>query len=98
MEDLADTELRRRRLIGRLVGLRKSNGLTQAAVAESMNVGQSVVAEIESGRTDVRMSTLERYTHAVSLGRLQLELVRDAWVGDPVGGVAETSARRRRLD
>ncbi|MHB8398522.1 MAG: helix-turn-helix domain-containing protein [Candidatus Limnocylindrales bacterium] len=93
MDDLAEIELRRRRLIARLVGLRKSNGLTQAAVAESMSVGQSVVAEIESGRTDVRVSTLERYTNAVSLGQLQLELVRDAWVGDPVGGVAETLAR-----
>ena len=90
--DLADTEVRRRRLIARLVGLRKSNGLTQAAVAELMSVGQSVIAEIESGRTDVRVSTLERYAHAVSLGQLQLELVRDTWVGGPVGAVAETLA------
>lgn len=92
--DLVDTEVSRRRLIARLVGLRKSNGLTQVAVAESMSVGQSVIAEIESGRTDVRMSTLERYAHAVSLGKLQLQLqlARDAWVGDPVAGVAETLA------
>ncbi len=90
--DLVDTEVRRRRLIARLVGLRKSNGLTQSAVAESMSVGQSVIAEIESGRTDVRVSTLERYAHAVSLGQLQLKLGRDAWVGDPVGGVAEMLA------
>jgi len=90
--DLVDTEVSRRRLIARLVGLRKSNGLTQAAVAELMSVGQSVIAEIESGRTDVRVSTLDRYAHAVSLGQLQLELVRDAWVAGPVGGVAETLA------
>lgn len=88
--DLADTEVRRRRLIARLVELRKSNGLTQSAVAELMSVGQSVIAEIESGRTDVRVSTLERYAHAVSLGQLQLELGRDAGVGGPVGGLAET--------
>lgn len=90
--DLADTEVRRRRLIARLVGLRKSNGLTQSAVAELMSVGQSVIAEIESGRTDVRVSTLERYAHAVSLGQLQLKLGRDAWVRSAVGGVAETLA------
>ncbi len=90
--DLADTEVRRRRLIARLVGLRKSNGLTQVAVAEVMSVGQSVIAEIESGRTDVRVSTLERYAHAVSLGQLQLEIGRDAGVGGPVGGVAERLA------
>ena len=82
--------MRRRRLIARLVGLRKSNGLTQVAVAELMSVGQSVIAEIESGRTDVRVSTLERYAHAVSLGQLQLKLGRDAGVGGPVGGAAET--------
>ena len=90
--DLADTEVRRRRLIARLVELRKSNGLTQVAVAELMSVGQSVIAEIESGRTDVRVSTLERYAHAVSLGQLQLRLGRDAGVGGPVSGAAETLA------
>lgn len=90
--DVAHTEVRRRRLIARLIGLRKSNGLTQVAVAEVMSVGQSVIAEIESGRTDVRVSTLERYAHAVSLGQLQLEIGRDAGVGGPVGGVAEALA------
>ena len=90
--DLINTEVRRRRLIARLVGLRKSNGLTQAAVAELMSVGQSVIAEIESGKADVRLSTLERYARAASRGELQLELVREAWVGSPVGGVAETLA------
>lgn len=90
--DLVDGEVRRRRLIARLVGLRKSNGLTQVAVAKLMSVGQSVIAEIESGRTDVRLSTLERYARAVSLGELQLELVRDALVESPVRGVAETLA------
>ena len=90
--DLDDTEVRRGRLIARLVGLRKSNRLTQVAVAELMGVGQSVIAEIESGRTDVRLSTLERYAHAVSLGQLQLKLGRDAGVGGPVDGAAETLA------
>ena len=90
--DLADVEGRRRRLIARLMGLRKSNRLTQVAVAELMGVGQSVIAEIESGRTDVRVSTLERYAHAVSLGQLQLEIGRDAGVGGLVGGVAEALA------
>ncbi len=90
--DLADVDGRRRRLIARLIGLRKSNELTQVAVAELMGVGQSVIAEIESGRTDVRVSTLERYAHAVSLGQLQLEIGRDAGVGGPVWGVAEALA------
>lgn len=71
MDDL-DSEARRRALIARLVELRRANGLTQAAVAELMHVGQSVIAEIESGRTDVRLSTVDRYAHAVSVGKVRL--------------------------
>lgn len=91
MDRLA-TEANRRRLIGRLVGLRKSNSLTQADVADVMSVGQSVIAEIESGRTDVRISTVERYASAVSNGRFKLELVGDPRPDGPSGGVAETLA------
>ena len=35
---------------------------------------------------------ITRNAHAVSLGQLQLEIGRDAGVGGPVGGVAETLA------
>ena len=89
---LVNSEVRRRALIGRLIELRRSNGLTQAAVADLMSVGQSVIAEIESARTDVRLSTLDRYARAVSLGRLELELVGDALATRSAGGVAETRA------
>jgi len=72
--ELLDAEVRRQRLIGHLVAERKANGLTQAAVAKAMNVGQSVVAEIESAKGDVRLSTLDRYVDAVSRSRLCLQL------------------------
>ena len=65
---------RRRRLIRRLVEVRRGQGRTQADVARAMGVGQSVVAEIESGRLDVRFTTLERYAEAASGGQLHLEL------------------------
>jgi len=52
-----------------------ADGLTQAAVARTMNVGQSVVAEIESAKADIRFSTLDRYA-AVSGRALRLELAR----------------------
>lgn len=71
-----DAEVRRQRLIRQLVQVRKSNGLTQAAVAKTMNVAQSVVAEIESAKADIRYSTLDRYADAVSHHQLRLELVR----------------------
>jgi len=51
-------------------------GHEKAAVARTMNVGQSVVAEIESAKTDIRYSTLDRYAAAVSRRGLRLELAR----------------------
>lgn len=86
-----DTEGSRRRLIGKLVRLRKSNRLTQADVAAVMGVGQPVVAEIESGRNDVRISTLERYASAVTLGQSTLELAGEPWRSG-LSGVSETLA------
>ena len=72
---LLDAEVRRQRLIQELVEVRKENGLTQATVAELMHVRQSVVAEIESAKADIRFSTLDRYAAAVSRHKLHLELV-----------------------
>jgi predicted XRE-type DNA-binding protein len=72
---LLDADVRRQRLIRELVAVRKTNGLTQVAVAEAMHVGQSVVAEIESAKADIRFSTLDRYAEAASRGQLSLRLV-----------------------
>lgn len=68
-------EIRRLELITRLVAERKSSRLSQAAVAKAMNVTQSVVAEIEAGRADIRYSTLDRYIDAVTGHRMRLDLV-----------------------
>lgn len=68
-------EIRRQRLVGALVAERKANHLTQAAVAKAMNVSQSVVAEIESAKADVRYSTLDRYAEAVSRNQKRLDVV-----------------------
>lgn len=76
--DLLQAEVRRQRLIQQLVEERQSNGLTQAAVARTMHVRQSVVAEIESARADIRFSTLDRYAAAVSRRRVHLALVLES--------------------
>ncbi len=73
---LLEAETNRLELIDRLVLLRQRNGLSQAVVAREMGVGQSVVAEIESGRIDVRYTTLDRYVSAVSRQRSRLTLGR----------------------
>jgi ribosome-binding protein aMBF1 (putative translation factor) len=72
--ELLQAEVRRQRLIAALVEERKANHLTQAQVAAEMNVSQSVVAEIESSKADVRYSTLDRYAEAVTKHKKRLDL------------------------
>ena len=73
---LLAAETKRLDLINSLVALRKKNGLSQADVARAMGVGQSVVAEIESGQIDVRYTTLDRYVSAVSREKARLTIGR----------------------
>jgi predicted transcriptional regulator len=56
---------RRRGLIDELVTARQRQGLSQTVVAARMGTSQSVVARLESGAIDIRLSTLERYATAV---------------------------------
>ncbi len=64
---------RRRRVIGQLMAARQEQGLSQTIVAARMGTSQSVVARLESGDNDVRLSTLERYAAALGL-RLDWDL------------------------
>jgi hypothetical protein len=52
--DLLDAEVRRQRLIAELVEVRKANGLTQAAVARTMNVGHPLLDPRPLRRGSVR--------------------------------------------
>ena len=55
----------RRQVIGDLVAARQEQGLSQTVVAARMGTSQSVIARLESGQVDVRLSTLGRYAAAV---------------------------------
>jgi ribosome-binding protein aMBF1 (putative translation factor) len=57
---------RRREVIAQLVTARKAQGLSQTVVAARMGTSQSVVARLEAGDVDARLSTLHRYADAVS--------------------------------
>jgi predicted transcriptional regulator len=57
---------RRRAVIGELVAARKAKGLSQTEVAARMGTSQSVVARLEAGDVDARISTFHRYANAVS--------------------------------
>lgn len=76
--------VRRRRLVAELTAARRAAGLTQTEVAARMGTSQSMVARVEAGDVDVRLSTLDRYAAAVGreLG-WQLEGARDEHRPDP---------------
>jgi transcriptional regulator with XRE-family HTH domain len=52
-------------LVRDLIGQRQAAGLSQTEVAARMGTSQSAVARLESGATDARASTLERYAAAI---------------------------------
>lgn len=64
---MVDVALERRRMLRQLAEDRLALGLSQTAVAAQMGTSQSAIARIESGKADVKLSTLERY--AATLGR-----------------------------
>ena len=61
----ADMARRRRELVDDLAERRRAIGLSQTEVAALMGTSQSAVARLESGHSDVRFSTLERYAAAL---------------------------------
>ncbi len=62
---LREAAQRRRAVLDELVGARSRRGLSQTEVAARMGTSQSVVARLEGGGVDARLSTLERYAAAV---------------------------------
>jgi transcriptional regulator with XRE-family HTH domain len=58
---------RRQALSDQLIEGRRALGLSQTQVAARMGTSQSAVARLETGSSDVLMSTIDRY--ATALGR-----------------------------
>ena len=56
---------RRRALSDELVERRRALGLSQTQVAARMGTSQSAVARLETGTSDVLMSTVDRYATAL---------------------------------
>ncbi|MCL4367704.1 MAG: helix-turn-helix domain-containing protein [Actinobacteria bacterium] len=56
----------RRERLRQLALLRGQLGLSQTEVAARMGTSQPVVARIESGTVDVKLSTLEKYAAALN--------------------------------
>ena len=58
---------RREDLVAELAAARHRLGLSQTEVAARMGTSQSAVARLESGGSDARLSTLERYATAIGV-------------------------------
>lgn len=63
--DMVAAALRSRELIRSLADRRRELGLSQTLVAARMGTSQSALARLEGGEVDPRISTVERYAHAV---------------------------------
>lgn len=73
--------------------LRRKLDLTQAVVADRLDVTQENISQIERGEADVRLSTLNRYVEALG-GRLE---IRAAFPQETVAlSVGKTATVRRR--
>jgi repressor LexA len=80
-------------LIARLARRRAASGLSQAEIARSIQTSQPAVARLESGQTDIRLSTLIRYARALGVS---LDFVRDTGARDEdVGSQADDAERSR---
>lgn len=86
---LVDAAARRRAVMRQLAARRASLGLSQTAVAARMSTSQPVVARLEAGDLDSRLSTIERYAAAVGL---EVDLI----VRVPAMPVAAASVARQK--
>lgn len=71
---LVEAAERRRQLLGALAERRRAGAQSQTAVAAAMRSSQSSVARLETSATDARLSTLDRYAHALGY-RVEYRLV-----------------------
>jgi hypothetical protein len=79
---MVDAAERRRELLGALAERRREGEQSQTAVAAAMNSSQSSIARLETSATDARMSTLDRYAHALGY-RVQYHLIPEGASADP---------------
>lgn len=68
---------RRRQFLGALAERRREGEHSQTAVAAAMRSSQSSIARLETSATDARLSTLDRYAHALGY-RVEYSLVPES--------------------
>lgn len=79
---LVDAAVRRRELLRALAAKRREDERSQTAVAAAMQSSQSSIARLESSATDARISTIDRYAHALGY-KVEYHLVPEAQASEP---------------
>lgn len=89
----------RSKVLDALVRLRKTMKVTQSEVAKRMSTTQSSVSDLENGKTDPLLSTLQRYARAVTgRVRVRIEMPFDCpWMPSSVGVYEQSSATNVRV-
>lgn len=80
--DLVEAAVRRRELLGALAEKRREDERSQTAIAAAMQSSQSSIARLESSATDARISTVDRYAHALGY-RVQYHLIPETDAPNP---------------
>lgn len=68
---------RRRSMLAAMQMLRTTKKLSQRTVASAMGTTQSAISDIESGRVEPQLQTLQRYARALGGSRLDVAIVDD---------------------
>lgn len=79
-------------VVRHLTARRRAAGLTQAEIAARMRTSQSAVARLEAGRSEVRLSTLQRYADALG-HTVRVAVTEDGDAGDLPAPVDDGSAQ-----
>lgn len=72
--ELMDAARRRRELLRALAAQRTQRKISQTQLAASMRTSQSTLARLETTAADTKLSTIERYAHALGMS-VQYHLV-----------------------
>lgn len=79
--DRVEAAVRRRELLSTLAEKRREGERSQTAIAAAMQSSQSSIARLETSATDARISTVDRYAHALGY-KIQYHLVPESEASD----------------
>ena len=81
--ELLDAARRRRELLRALAAERAERKISQTQLAAAMRTSQSTLARLETTAVDMKLSTVERYAHALGMSVQYHLLDAEQGAGEP---------------